>query len=210
MPRMGLTREDVEGAIAALERLGQATTNDAVLKQLGRGSKTTVNKWMREIRAERERIEAAEAELPESIARIVRSASAEIWQEARILARSEFDAQHLQDRMSLEQAEAQTQELEAEFCELQDAMQAMEGERDGAVGQLAEVRQQLETARVNLARYEERLSAADRLLAAVEERARLAETQAAVQAKRAERAEQMLQRVGAREPAAEKPEAERA
>ena len=204
MPRMGLTRDDVEGAMAELERLGQPTTNDAVLRKLGRGSKSTVNRLMREIRAEQDRIEAAEAELPESIARIVTSTSAAIWREARILARGEFDAQHLQDRTSLEEAVEQTRELEAEFCELQAATKAMEAERDVAVGQLVEVRQQLETAKVELARYEERVSAADRLLAAVEERARLAEAQAVEQAKRAERAEKMLERVGAREAAAEK------
>ena len=75
MPRKGLTREDVEGAMAELEKLKEPTTNDAVLRKLGRGSKTTINRLMREIRAEQERIEAAEAELPESIAKIVASTS---------------------------------------------------------------------------------------------------------------------------------------
>jgi hypothetical protein len=128
-----LTEQEVHTAIQNLLDAGENISSLALLKSLGRGSLTTITKYLntfhQENAAEMDMLQEF-AEIPESLTDSIKQMSVKIWTECQILANQELDAQ----RAALQKIELQSTERihEAEAFSEEQAKQIEQLEKDYA------------------------------------------------------------------------------
>lgn len=93
MPRSGVTLQDVEQAVAELERRGQRVTQLAVRKALGdTGSMSTIRAHLETMRQTRSSEQSERQELPAEVADAVTRALSGVWDQAQAVARADVEA----------------------------------------------------------------------------------------------------------------------
>ncbi|MBK5935487.1 DNA-binding protein [Halorhodospira halophila] len=177
---MAITTEQVHAAADALTERGERPTLNAVRRELGGGSFSTISEAMQSWRARQQEHarRRAHVEIPEAVRERLEASAAALWKAALAEAEQRFDAEREQLNTARQQAEARAAESEA-------AMRALEGEAEEKDKRIAAVERERDEhaeraalAESELTTLRERLEQRDEQLRALQERADSAETRA--------------------------------
>jgi len=152
MTRQRLTEHDVHAACADIVAQGERPTSLALLNHLGRGSLTTITKYLNSW-YETDAAKALDAEnlpsevpLPSTLSQAGEALLKKCWHEARILANAELEHQHDQLKQAEAENQAKTEEA-VKFSEVQavkieqleEAVAALEAQLNGKIAALEKV-----------------------------------------------------------------------
>lgn len=144
MAKKGITRVDVERAVATIEARGDQPTVTSVRQELGdTGSSSTIHRHLRDIRSEREAGSAAREAPPASIIEEMQRTTESLWALAQHVARQDIDT----IRRSAHERVAQLEEdLEQAFGEVdaqRHALQRMSEQQAEADAEIERLRRAL-------------------------------------------------------------------
>ncbi|AOV16919.1 hypothetical protein BJI67_07445 [Acidihalobacter aeolianus] len=137
MGRSGITLEQVESAVSALEARNEAVTYDAIRNELGSGGYSTIGKHLQTLRARTASTSPMTVEVPAEIAASLTATLGQLWQQAQSVAAQDVETLRRAANARVQTAE---QDLEQLLRRLDSTLEELEQTQSALAQSSTEVR----------------------------------------------------------------------